>query len=79
MYNYSLIICSDATGCRALYEVRAVIEYHGTLTRDGVSQGHYTCDVKSGKCWFRTNDAQQPQEINDVQVTKKGSGAEGLN
>ena len=47
------------------YEVVAVIEYQGTISSTGDSLGHYICDIKdkgSGK-WFRTNDNNDPVEI----------------
>ena len=54
------------------YEAVAVIEYQGTLSRAGVSQGHYICDVKDNntKQWFRTNDNCTPVQIDTSDVSK---------
>ena len=43
----------------------AVIEYIGNLSRAGVSQGHYICDVKDAKSklWYRTNDGRLPIQL----------------
>ena len=50
----------------------AVIEYVGTLSRAGLSQGHYTCDVrdKSSSIWYRTNDENYPIELDSSEVTR---------
>ena len=65
----------DATGSVSGYEAVAVIEYQGTLSRAGVSQGHYICDIKDKetKLWFRTNDNRNPSQISTSQVSKKAS------
>ena len=57
------------------YEAVAVIEYQGTLSRAGVSQGHYICDIKDKETnlWFRTNDNRNPFQIGTSQVSKKAS------
>ena len=50
----------------------AVIEYKGTLSRSGVSQGHYICDVKdsNSKLWYRTNDGHYPIELKVSEVSQ---------
>ena len=50
----------------------AVIEFVGTLSRSGVSQGHYICDVKdaNSKLWYRTNDARCPMELKVSDVSQ---------
>ena len=55
------------------YEAIAAIEYQGTLSRAGVSQGHYICDIKdsSTKLWFRTNDNSNPIQIGASGVSRK--------
>ena len=64
----------DSLGIESQYEVIAVIEYRGRLTPSGNSDGHYICDVKdklTGK-WFRTNDNNQPMEIDLQDVSSCG-------
>ena len=55
------------------YEPIAVIEYQGTLSRAGHSQGHYICDIKDNdtKQWFRTNDNRKPVQIETSEVSRK--------
>ena len=50
----------------------AVIEYIGNLSRSGVSQGHYICDVKDAKSnlWYRTNDGRLPIELKLSDVSR---------
>ena len=51
-----------------------VIEYRGSVTTSGHSEGHYICDVKdkfTGK-WFRTNDNNLPIEISIENVSTCG-------
>ena len=57
------------------YEAIAVVEFQGTLTRAGVSQGHYICDIKNKETnlWFRTNDNRDPFQIGTTQVSRKAS------
>ena len=57
------------------YEAIGVIEFQGTLTRAGVSQGHYICDIKNKETnlWFRTNDNRDPFQIGTTQVSRKAS------
>ena len=63
----------DAGGEVSGYEAVAVIEYQGTLSRAGDSQGHYICDIKDNdsKQWFRTNDNHTPVHIETSEVSKK--------
>ena len=65
----------DAGGSVSGYEAIAIIEYQGTLSRAGVSQGHYICDIKDKetKLWFRTNDNRNPFQIGTSQVSQKAS------
>ena len=62
------------SGLDAFYELISVIDYTGRLSRMGVSQGHYTCDVKDvkTKSWFRTNDNCNPLQIQTSEVTTNG-------
>ena len=50
----------------------AVIEYIGTLSRAGVSQGHYICDVRDAttSIWYRTNDEKYPIKLDVSEVSK---------
>ena len=50
----------------------AVIEYVGTLSSSGTSQGHYICDVKdaNSKVWFRTDDNRYPRKLEVSEVSK---------
>ena len=57
---------------QAWYEARAVVEFNGTLSSTGVSQGHYLCDVQKNKIWFRTNDDRFLKEISVSDVSKNG-------
>ena len=55
------------------YECIACIEFMGEVNKDGVSKGHYICNVRepsSGK-WFRTNDNKKPEQILLSEVSKK--------
>ena len=63
----------DAGGSVSGYEAIAIIEYQGTLSRAGVFQGHYICDIKDKetKLWYRTNDNRDPIQISISQVSKK--------
>ena len=62
----------DANSNEACYELRAVIEYRGEISSNGVSLGHYVCDVQSNKTWFRTNDEKNPEMIEIFDVSKRG-------
>ena len=71
---FKLIIYDrDAGGDVSGYAAIAVIEFQGTLTRAGASQGHYICDIKNKETnlWFRTNDNRDPIQISTNQVSKK--------
>ena len=50
----------------------AIIEFQGTVSTTGRSDGHYVCDVKdrSTGMWFRTNDNNDPHLIELVDVSK---------
>ena len=69
--NYNL---RDEAGFQTLYEATAVIEYQGTLSSTGESQGHYICDIKHKKtnAWFKTNDNCDPVEIKVSDVSTNG-------
>ena len=51
-----------------------MIEFHGTLSPAGESQGHYLCDIKDKmtNSWFRTSDDIQPIPIKTSEVSKLG-------
>ena len=58
-------------GHESEYEVVSIIEYKGSLRSTGESEGHYICDIKdksSGK-WFRTNDNNNPIQIEPEDVS----------
>ena len=67
-----IFITRDSLGNASQYEVVSVIEYRGTLTSSGHSEGHYICDLKdnSSRLWFRTNDNDDPQQMEQEDVTK---------
>ena len=69
------IINRDTRGSVSGYEAIGVIEFQETLTRAGVSQGHYICDIKNKETnlWFRTNDNRDPFQIGTTQVSRKAS------
>ena len=48
------------------------MEHAGTINSAGLSQGHYTCDVKplSSSGWFRTNDNRLPVKLPLDKVSK---------
>ena len=54
------------------YEAISCIEFQGKMKNMGESRGHYICDVKSQPhgIWFRTNDNQEPEEIDKSVVSK---------
>ena len=54
------------------YGAIAVVEYKGTISSTGDSQGHYTCDIKypNRKLWYRTNDSRIPFTIPVKNVSK---------
>ena len=62
----------DETGHQYWYEAVAVIEYVGSLSRAGVSNGHYICDVMDAntKLWYRTNDDRCPIQLEVSEVSK---------
>ena len=64
----------DTKDSYAWFEVIAVIEFKGRLSRSGLSEGHYTCDVKESTYgeWFRTNDNCIPIPIQSQDVSKSG-------
>ena len=67
-----VFITRDSLSNEAQYEAVSVIEYKGNVTSTGYSVGHYICDVKdrsSGK-WFRTNDNDDPIQIQEEDVSK---------
>ena len=51
-----------------------MIDFQGSLTNTGESQGHYTCDVKDARTetWYRTNDNRNPVQIAMKNVSKHG-------
>ena len=68
----SNVLFRDGAECQYWYEAVAVIEYVGSLSRSGVSNGHYICDVKdpNSKLWYRTNDDRCPIELEVSEVSK---------
>ena len=64
----------DDQGLQACYSAISVIEFQGSISSSGNSQGHYICDIqeKTTNQWFRTNDNRKPVPIQQDQVTKKG-------
>ena len=68
------MILRDACGLEAWYEAISVIEFKGSITNTGGSQGHYLCDIrdKTTKKWFRTNDNTDPIQIRTSDVSQYG-------
>ena len=70
------LLCNhrDTKGFYSWYEATAVIEFNGRLSTNGLSEGHYTCDVKesTSNMWFRTNDNCLPTQIDPQDVSKYG-------
>ena len=68
-----IVALRDAGGQNNWYEAISIIEHRGTLSRDGISAGHYICDIKEkgSKCWYRTNDEQFPVRISVDEVSTK--------
>ena len=62
----------DAGVYDAWYAATAVIEFKGSLSRTGESQGHYICDLKDKmtNMWFRTNDNCDPIPIRTEDVSQ---------
>ena len=54
------------------YQAIAVIEYVGTFSRAGFSQGHYICDVKEAdsSTWYRTKDEKISIKLDVSEVSK---------
>ena len=67
-----IVYFRDGKGHQHWYQAIAVIEYVGTLSRTGFSQGHYICDVKEAKSsiWYRTNDEKFPIKLDVSEVSK---------
>ena len=63
---------SDCKGQQNWYQAVAVIEYVGSLSRAGVSNGHYICDVKDvgSNSWYRTNDSCNPIKLEVTEVSQ---------
>ena len=72
LFNVLFLNYRDALGNESQYEVVSVIEFKGSLTATGQSEGHYICDVKerSNGQWFRTNDNDDPISIEAEDVSK---------
>ena len=75
MNQINVIIFSnlrDLNGEDHFYEPISIIEHRGNVYSDGITRGHYTCDlkVKETEQWVRTNDNCFPQEIDSSSVTK---------
>ena len=69
-----ILIFRDERGMQSIYEPVAVISHSGDLTEEGISYGHYTCDIKhhvSG-LWYKTNDGKNPRRIKLADVSKHG-------
>ena len=61
----------DFLGNIAIYQAISIIEFKGTISSSGRSQGHYICDIQdqSSNLWYRTNDNNHPVQIRQDQVT----------
>ena len=71
-YESKSIISRDTIGYQPWYEVQALVEFQGTSTKDGVSQGHYVCDVNNKDFWFKTNYGRFPEKIRAEKVSENG-------
>ena len=69
---FILYIIRDTADTVCQYEPVAIIEFQGSVRSTGQSDGHYVCDIKDSSTgmWFRTNDNNDPQPINCVDVSK---------
>ena len=69
-----IITTSDVNDSEDRYEAISVIEFQGTLSFTGQSEGHYTCNVKdsSSSKWFKTNDGCDPLQVSTSEVSKCG-------
>ena len=68
------LFCRDSNGRDCFFDPIAVLEHRGSITTDGETRGHYTCDIKhkdSGQ-WYRTNDDRLPKMITEDEVSKLG-------
>ena len=65
-----IYLSRDAGGAEAWYQAISVIEFKGTLSPDGDSNGHYFCDVKDKitNFWYKTSDEIQPVPIATTDV-----------
>ena len=68
-----MIILRDSIGADVWYTPISIIEHRGLLSTSGPSAGHYVCDVKdkSTSKWFRTNDEQNPVQIDVAEVSNQ--------
>ena len=63
-----------STGELNTYEPIAVIEFMGNITSDGISYGHYICDILEAETrrWYRTNDNAIAKLIKKTEISKQG-------
>ena len=59
-------------GNEASYEPISLVEFEGSISSTGQSQGHYICDIREclSKLWFRANDNNYPTPIRPKDVSK---------
>ena len=73
-HSVFFVICSfrDEDEQDIEYEPVAVIEFQGTVSSQGNSNGHYICDIKDklSNRWFRTNDNKIPMSITIESVSQ---------
>ena len=69
-----MCLLRDSTNETIKFEAVAVIEFQGSVSSSGHSQGHYICDIKerSTQQWFRTNDNNDPVSIEVDDVSQMG-------
>ena len=69
-----MIFYRDSTDKVSKFEAVSVIEFQGSVSSSGRSQGHYICDIKerSTQQWYRTNDNNHPVPIEVEDVSQMG-------
>ena len=73
-FSDQILIFRDGRGIQTIYQPVAGISHSGGLPEEGISHGHYTCDIKHHVygLWYETNDRKNPRRIKLANVSKHG-------